>query len=76
VDMKTVISFIQVIKTDEKRRGWVIVWRHVQQYFSYIGGGNRSTQRNHWPAAGQWQTLSHDVVSSIPHHERGSNLRL
>ena len=83
VDMKTVISFIQVIKTEEKRQGWVIVWRHVQQYFSYIvavsfiGGGNGVPRENHRPAAGQWQTLrSHDVVSSIPHHEWGSNLRL
>jgi hypothetical protein len=23
---------------------------------------------NHWPAASYWQTLSHNVVSSIPCH--------
>jgi hypothetical protein len=34
---------------------------------SFIGGGNRRT------VAGQLQTLSHDVVSSTPHHERDSN---
>ena len=28
---------------------------------------------NHWPAASHWQTLSHNVVSSTPHHERDSN---
>jgi hypothetical protein len=25
---------------------------------------------NHWPVASQWQTLSHNVVSSTPHHEQ------
>jgi hypothetical protein len=28
---------------------------------------------NHWPAASNWQTLSHNVVSSTPRHERWSN---
>jgi len=34
---------------------------HFQQYFSYIvavnfiGGGNVSTRRNHWPVASHWQ---------------------
>ena len=28
---------------------------------------------NHWPIASHWQTLSHNVVSSTPHHERDSN---
>jgi hypothetical protein len=28
---------------------------------------------NHWPVASQWQTLSHNVVSSTPHHEQDSN---
>ena len=27
---------------------------------------------NHRPAASHWQTLSHNVVSSKPHNERGS----
>ena len=31
---------------------------------------------NHWPVANQWQALSHNVVSSTPHHERGSNSQL
>ena len=36
----------------------------------------RSTRvhgENHWPAASQWQNLSHNVVSSKPRPERGSN---
>ena len=28
---------------------------------------------NHRPVASHCQTLSHNVVSSTPHHERGSN---
>jgi len=28
---------------------------------------------NHRPVASHWQTLSHNVVSSTPHHERNSN---
>jgi hypothetical protein len=28
---------------------------------------------NYWPAASHWQTLSHNVVSSTPHHEWDSN---
>ena len=27
---------------------------------------NRGSQENHWPAASNWQTLSHNVVSSTP----------
>ena len=36
---------------------------HFQQYFSYIvavsfiGGGNRSSEENHWPAASHRQIL-------------------
>jgi hypothetical protein len=28
---------------------------------------------NYWPAASHWLTLSHNVVSSAPCHEWGSN---
>jgi hypothetical protein len=31
---------------------------------------------NQWPVASQWQTLSHNVVSSTPRHEPGSNSQL
>jgi len=31
---------------------------------------------NHRPVASHWQTFSHNVVSSTPHHERGSNSQL
>ena len=29
---------------------------------------------NHLPVASHWQTLSHNVVSSTPYHERGFKL--
>ena len=57
-------------------------WRHFQQYFSYImaisfiGGGNRSTRENHLPVASHWQTLSHNVVSTSPCQELGSNSQM
>ena len=31
---------------------------------------------NHRHASSHWQTLSHTVVSSTPHHERHSNSQL
>ena len=31
---------------------------------------------HHWPAASHWQTLSHNVVTSTPRHERDSNSQL
>ena len=31
---------------------------------------------NHRPVASHWQTLSHNVASSTPRHERGSNSQL
>jgi hypothetical protein len=37
---------------------------------SFIGGGNQSPCRKPRPVASQCQTLSHNVISSIPHHER------
>jgi hypothetical protein len=49
------------------------VYRHVQQYFSYIvevsliGGGNRSIRRKPQTCAIYWlTTLSHTDVSSTP----------
>jgi len=38
-----------------------------------MGGENRITRRNHRHVASHRQNLSHDVVSSTPRHERGSN---
>jgi hypothetical protein len=29
---------------------------------------------NHRPAVSHWQTLSHNVVSSTPHHKRDSSV--
>ena len=36
----------------------------------FIGG------EDHLPVVSHWQTLSHNVVSSTPRHERGSNSHL
>ena len=34
------------------------------------------TRENHRPVASHWQTLSHNVLSSTPCHEQGSNSQL
>jgi hypothetical protein len=56
---------------------------HFQQYFSLISCRSILlveetivSGENHWPAASHWQTLSHNVVSSTPRHEQGSNSQL
>jgi hypothetical protein len=36
---------------------------------SFIGGGNQSTQENHWSVTSHWQNLSHNVASITPCHE-------
>jgi len=49
----------------------VISWRSEVSYIvavSFIDGGNQSTQRK--PQTCHWQTLSHNVVTSTPRHER------
>jgi len=33
-------------------------------------------EENHRPVASHWQTLSHNVVSSTPRYELGSNSQL
>jgi hypothetical protein len=33
-------------------------------------------RENHRPVSSHWQTLSHNVVSSTPHHEWGSNSQI
>jgi len=53
----------------------------MEQYFSYIVAvsfiGGVHAER-HQPVASRWQTLSisHNVVSSTPRHEQGSNSQL
>jgi hypothetical protein len=36
----------------------------------------KETGENHRPVASHWQTLSHNVVLSTPHHEQGSNSQM
>jgi hypothetical protein len=47
----------------------VISWRSV-----LLVEETRVPRENHQPVACHWQTLSHNVVSSTPHHERGFKL--
>jgi hypothetical protein len=50
---------------------WVISWRSillVEEFGVPI--------ENHRPAASHWQALSHNVASSMPRHERDSNIQL
>jgi len=49
----------------------VILWRSVVLVEETGVPGE-----NHGPVASHWQTLSHNVVSSTPHHERVSSSRL
>jgi len=49
----------------------VISWQSV-----LLVEETRVPRENHPPVASHWQTLSHDVVSSTPCHERGSNSQL
>ena len=44
-----------------------VFWVRVMVFnatFSFIGGGNRSTRKNDWPAESHCQTLTLNVVSS------------
>ena len=49
----------------------VISWRSV-----LLVEETRVPRENLRPATSHWQTLSHNVVSSTPDHERGSNSQL
>ena len=46
----------------------VILWQSVLLV--------EETGENHWSFASHWQTLSHNIVSSTPHNEQGSNSQL
>ena len=45
-----------------------VYWRSV-----LLVEKTRIHRENHRPVASHWQTLSHNVVSSTPRHERDSN---
>jgi hypothetical protein len=49
----------------------VISWRSVLLLME-----TREPEENHRPAASHRLILPHNVVSSTPHHERGSNSQL
>ena len=51
----------------------------VQLYFGrqfYLIEETGVPGENHRPVASLWQTLSHNVVSNTPRHERDSNSQL
>ena len=49
----------------------VILWQSV-----LLVEETRVPGEDHWPVASHWKTLSHNVVSSTPRHDRGSNWML
>jgi len=49
----------------------VISWRSV-----LLVEETRVPRENHQPVASHWQTISHNVISSTPRHEMGSNSQL
>ena len=52
----------------------LMVFNATFNYFSVISWKKPEYPgENHRPVASHWQTLSHNVVSSTPRHERGSN---
>ena len=73
---KKITIYIELVFSNRVRLMWfstfnnisVLSWRSVLLV--------EETEENHRPAASHWQTLSHDVVSSTPLHERDSNSQL
>jgi len=49
----------------------VVLWRSV-----LLVEETGVPTENHRPVACHWQTWSHNLLSSTPHHERGSNSKL
>ena len=47
----------------------IFQWYRGGQFWWSVGGENKK------PVASHWQPLSHNVVSSTPRHERGSNVQ-
>ena len=71
------------VKTYYDWFGWFMVFYDILKNISAISWWlvllveeTRVPGGNHWPAASHWQTLSHNVVSSTPRHERHSNSQL
>jgi len=55
----------------------VTVICHFQQHLSYIVAVSFIGRKPEYPEkTTDWQTLSHNVASSTPRHERDSNLQL
>jgi len=74
---QSLVQYLLMIMGDSGR---VMVFNTTFNNISVISWGSvllveetRVPRDNHWPAASHWQTLSHNVVSGTPHHERDSN---
>ena len=68
---------------DNERVGWFMVFNPTFNDISVISWQSvllveetRAPAENHRPVTSHWQTLSHNVVSSTPRHERDSNSQL
>jgi hypothetical protein len=48
----------------------------INSIFIFFTSMKYKVMIDHWPVTSHWQTLSHNVVSSTPCHERGSNSQL
>ena len=79
------IAFIYNIQYTEQweYKVWLIVFNTTFNHISVISGQSvllveetRVPGENHRPVASNWQTLSYNVISSTPRHERGSDLQL
>jgi hypothetical protein len=57
-----------MVFNDSFKKISVISWRSV-----LLVEGTRIPGENHWSVASHWQTWSHNVVLSTPHHEGVSN---
>ena len=57
--------------------GWFMVFNATFNNISVLMvEATRVPGEIHQPVASHWQTLSHNVVSSTPHHKQGSNSQL
>jgi len=66
---KFVFQFLRVMVLNTTFKNIsVISWRSV-----LLVEETRVSRESHRPATSHWQTLSHNVVSSTPRHERDSN---
>jgi hypothetical protein len=63
-DIKTVVSFIQiVIRTEDRRHHYISFFGLV--WWCLLVEETGVPEENHWSVAGHWQTLSHNMLSLL-----------